>query len=687
MSSTELITERLRASIVFDTYSEVVNNDIILYVFGSRSIPYAANDTAIIQSTDSEHDLVVDAYQNMLFGKIVTPTDIVPMIPRYDWVSNTVYAMYSDTDINLYTENFYAVVNATSQYDVFECIFNNYGVQSTYQPTLSDTSPSEPYYETADGYFWKYLYSIPILSFTQFATSEFIPLLPNIAVADAAVDGAIDVVLIANNQFGQLEAGSGYNNYLEGQWISSDIQVAGNSVLYGVSNTASNVNGFYSSCMLYINGGTGQGQFVQITDYKITANIKQITIASPFGILPDITSSYQIYPWVDIVGDQHVTVNAYARALINTFSSNSIYQIDVIQRGAGYRSGSATVLADPSVTVSNSAILNVIISPPNGHGANVYIELGATNLGIGLTFANNENSTISTGNEYRTVGLLQNPLFANVQLNLNTSAETAGTNGIFIIGETIVEFTPIILSGTVDVTAGETVVVGTATDFENQFAFSNNIYINGGTVVYVGTVASITNATYLTLSANCPFSNTVANVALVNLGSNGIITSVTSNTINITNASPTFEIGNTIIGLSSFATAIIAGYTINDLNKTFSTFIQTNRYIGDVTSGIFVDSEWVYTGNITQANASFYALFTAGDEANGQISMLVSNQVGSFIPNTVIQGNSSGSLFNIISAFPGDLVPDSGEILYLENNLAIPRSNSQSEIVKIIIEL
>jgi hypothetical protein len=687
MPTLELVSERFRESIVTETYIDVADANLaIYYVFGGRSVPYANDDSAIIQSSDSYHDLVVDAYQNMLFGKLVTQDDIVPMASRYDWVANTVYAMYSDTDQNLYTENFYAVVNSTSQYDVFKCIFNNYGSESLYQPTLSDTNPSEPYYETADGYFWKYMFSIPVASFTQFATTNFIPVYPNTAVANSAVDGAIDVILLANDQFGALEAGSGYNNYLEAQFIISDIQVAGNTILYGVANNASVVNGFYIGCMLYINGGTGSGQFVEIIDYKITGNIKQIVLNNPLPIVPDVTSTYQIYPMVQITGDQNVTVNAYARALVNAFSSNSIYQIDVVQHGVGYRIAEATILSDPSVGVSNNAVLNVIISPPGGHGFDAYNELGATSIGIGLTFANNEGNTISTGNEYRTVGIIKNPRFANVQLNLLTSTGSPGTNGSFLFNETILQFVPILLSGTVAVT-GNTTVTGTNTDFENQFALSNNIYINGGSSVYIGTIASIVNSSVLILSSNCPFTNSVSNVAIASISANAMITGTSTNTINITNVTPTFVIGGTIIGTQSFATANIASYTINDVDKTFETYIQTNRYIGSVSSGTFDPSEQVFQGNLTTANASFNSLFLAGDEGIGQISMLVSNQVGIFYPNTAIQGSESGAVFDVVSVFPGDLMLDNGDVIYLENSAPIPRSNTQSEIVKIIIEL
>ena len=49
--------------------------------------------------------------------------------------------------------------------------------------------------------------------------------------------------------------------------------------------------------------------------------------------------------------------------------------------------------------------------------------------------ANTENNTIMTTNIYQQIGLLNNPLFANVTINLSSS------NGTFIAGEMIYSIT------------------------------------------------------------------------------------------------------------------------------------------------------------------------------------------------------------------------------------------------------
>jgi len=682
LNNTQLVTERFRDGTVQTLIEAISSNEDIYYVFAGRSLPYPNNDTDIFQPMNSTNQLVVDAYQNMIFGKRLAANDVIVMAPRYDWVANTVFAMYNDQDANLYNENFYTTVNATSQYHTFKCLYNNGGAPSLFQPTFGDTNSSDAYYETSDGYLWKYLFSVDATPFQQFATSDFIPVIPNANTKANTIDGAIDVIITSPDQFGVNQSGSGYNNYLAGQFQSSDIQVGGNNIIYGVANNASNVNGYYSGCILYINGGTGAGQFVSIVDYRVIGLAKEVIVNTAFTTSLDATSTYQINPAVQIVGDDNVTINAFAMALINAASSNSVYNVNVLQRGKGYRIASANVISDISVGVTNTAVLDVIIPPPGGHGFDVYNELGGTMLGISLTFANNESNTIPTQNGYRTIGIVKNPVFANVQLNLLDSNGDPGANGNFIFNEQVYQIRPILLAGSVSTNTGSTTVVGSGTDFMNQFDDGDFIYILGGRTGYIGQVAGVVNSSSLTLSSNCLFTNAAASFALAEVVANGYIVSISPSTLNIVNVSPTFVADSIIIGANSFAIGNVASYTINNEDKTFLTYIQARRYVGSLESGTFITDETVFEGAITISNASFHSINTVSNTVS---NLFVTNQDGKFNVGNTIQGESTGSLFSITAAFPGDLVLDSGEIVYLENNPLITRADTQSETVKIVL--
>ena len=67
------------------------------YMFASQPQPWEdENDPPDISQTVSS--LSYDVYDNMVFGKIINPSNIKLMANRHDWVANTVYARYDDRE-------------------------------------------------------------------------------------------------------------------------------------------------------------------------------------------------------------------------------------------------------------------------------------------------------------------------------------------------------------------------------------------------------------------------------------------------------------------------------------------------------------------------------------------------------------------------------------------------------------
>lgn len=144
-------------------------------------------------------NLQFDAYKDMIALKRIFGGDVAHCVPREDWVSGTVYDEY-DHDVTstnpaysgattLFLANFYVM---TDEYKVYKCLFNNGNSASTVKPTSTSTSPVT----LADGYVWKYMYTIDTDSILKFLTPEFMPVLACSTVQAAAVDGAIDVIKI-----------------------------------------------------------------------------------------------------------------------------------------------------------------------------------------------------------------------------------------------------------------------------------------------------------------------------------------------------------------------------------------------------------------------------------------------------------------------------------------------------------
>lgn len=393
------------------------------YVFAARHLPYPNGDdnpSAIVNSVDAS---LYTPYDEMLFGKRVNANDVCIMTKRINYESGTIYQPYRETT-DLSNSNFYVCVSGATTFDVFKCLDNAGNSVSTATPNAQATSADDVYYQTNDGYVWKYMYSVDTSLFNKFATADYMPIIPNADVVGNATSGTIDTILVNY-------PGSNYNGYLSNNFISTNIRVGGDSKKYGIAENANPANNFYLNSFIKIVDGVGEGEGRKIVDYYTLGSQRIIEIESAFNATIDTSSVYEITPYVYIQGDGD---GAVARAIVNSVTANTISSIEILNGGNNYTWASATVLGNTG-GVSNAAVLEVVKGPKGGHGSNPEYELGGSALCISVNFSNNETGTIPTQNDYRTFGLLKDPLFANVNLTVNT----ASLSGSFTEGETVIQ--------------------------------------------------------------------------------------------------------------------------------------------------------------------------------------------------------------------------------------------------------
>ena len=407
-----------------ESLSEPANNTY--YMFVGRPIPWN-NDNNPPEPEHTVSELSYAAYDDMVFGKIVTNNDIKLMGRRYDWESGTVYTAYDDKAV-LANTNYFVCVNANTSYHVFKCLGNSKASPSTVAPAFESTSADDEFYQTSDGYQWKYLYTIDSTTFNRFATPDYVPYVPNAAVSANAIPGAIDTIVVDN-------AGTRFNSYANGYFVA--VNVNGDPLIHTIEATSSSNTDFYKNSSIKIVDGKGAGQQRKVTEYIVSGGQKNVVVDAAWSNVPDNTSKYEIMPNVEIEGDGF---GAQARAIINP-SSNTIQYIEITSRGASYSWATATVQANTGIISSNSAIiannavLRVIIGPAEGHGGNIPYELGMNKVGLAVSFANTESGTIPAVNKFRTVGLIRDPLFDNVSLTLTD------VDGNFVDGEVVISET------------------------------------------------------------------------------------------------------------------------------------------------------------------------------------------------------------------------------------------------------
>ena len=169
-----------------------------------------------------------EIFDDMISLKRIQSSDVRLVVPRINWVSGTTYSMYrsnysadyiansaGENATQLYAGKYYVV----NDYKVYKCIYNGAtsanpnGTASTVAPSGTGTT----IFTTADGYKWKFLYSIGTDDVIKFFTTSYMPLpaawgvgtagdpTTGVDVKTAAVDGAIDTVVIKNG-------GSGYTD-------------------------------------------------------------------------------------------------------------------------------------------------------------------------------------------------------------------------------------------------------------------------------------------------------------------------------------------------------------------------------------------------------------------------------------------------------------------------------------------
>ena len=220
------------------------------------------DDTAIPSANASVYSYEQSIYKDIVFGKLITENDVAHVIPRYNWTNNTLYTAYNQNDANLYDKEFYVVTDA---FEVYKCIDNNGGANSTVKPSLTTTSGV---FSTADGYVWKYMFTVESNANTKFTTTEYIPVTPNTDVVNNATRGSIDFIKVT-------AGGNNYQAYDRGY-----LQNFTNNYVVQIANTASPISGRYVNSAIYLKTGFGSGQLRTISGYSGLNRL--VTVSQPF---------------------------------------------------------------------------------------------------------------------------------------------------------------------------------------------------------------------------------------------------------------------------------------------------------------------------------------------------------------------------------------------------------------------
>ena len=134
-----------------------------------------------------------------------------------------------------------------------------------------------------------------------------------------------------------------------------------------------------------------------------------------------IGTANRTYTKVPINGD-----GSGAEATIVINNDAKVESVDISKGGSGYTYGTLDLVAGGVPSGTTDPVFNVIVPPQGGHGADIYRELGASNVLVYSKIENDaQNPDFITGNQVARIGIVENPEAYNSTSNLNLTKASA----------------------------------------------------------------------------------------------------------------------------------------------------------------------------------------------------------------------------------------------------------------------
>lgn len=339
-----LLKETIHQSLAETLYNEIISRRSLYYYFIGNILNW---EDELVPSTPVD----TSGYEKftrdgIISVKKINLRDVSLVVPRINWQANVVYDQYDDYSstvtsasgaTSLKDSNFYVL---NSDYNVYKCLYNNEGANSTVEPSSTDFIPIN----TSDGYKWKFLYTIPLASRNKFLTEDYMP-----------VQRAVNSGYYANGEISSvviLESGSGYfSNTLttltvEGSFLGGNgnsianltpvLNQSGEFIDVLIDSPGSN----YKSATIVINDYQGTGTSL----YKGVSNVRIFSVGSNY--YNNVVNNTSVT--ISTTGVKQPTSNAQASLI---FSNNVLVDVVIINPGSGYDSN---VVSNTSIVISTS---------------------------------------------------------------------------------------------------------------------------------------------------------------------------------------------------------------------------------------------------------------------------------------------------------------------------------------------
>jgi hypothetical protein len=321
-------------SMFFDMFSNVSR---YYYTFG-KALPWETVTTIdpdtnlpIVVSSEDIPPTISDTYayeldvrRDILYTKAINSSDSAIVIRRINWTPGFIYDMYDDYSINRMSysgassidqANFYVL---TSDFNVYKCLFNANNSTSIYQPI--GTSP-EPVL-LADGYIWKFMYSVPLYLRNKFLTTSWMP-----------VTTALTNQFYSNGSITSYSIADKGLKYPKNTWGVKRVVVVSGGSGYDIGDIVLTFQP--------VDGGTGVTATCEVVEVGDTGNIVKVEVTesgSGYSTQPILTASstqgsgFQWTVEYSYANDAFTTLNVTGDGY-NSQNPYTLKQITVTNRG------------------------------------------------------------------------------------------------------------------------------------------------------------------------------------------------------------------------------------------------------------------------------------------------------------------------------------------------------------------
>ena len=164
-----IITDDFKREFVQNILTDVEDSSSSYYIGIGRSQDWNATDTA----PTPVNTLREERNFRLNLQSLKKIEDVSYVVPRYNWSSGSIYTAFSNDQVGYNSNPHYVITDNNS---VYICLQQGKSITGNAQAsTVKPTSSAETPFKLADGYIWKFLYTLSAADTNRYLSANYIP--------------------------------------------------------------------------------------------------------------------------------------------------------------------------------------------------------------------------------------------------------------------------------------------------------------------------------------------------------------------------------------------------------------------------------------------------------------------------------------------------------------------------------